>query len=357
MRSLKLTSLLVVLPVFLSACAEQENGDPPGGFEKQPVMVQEVTLAREQTYTEAVGTARALKSVDLRPEVAGEVEAVNFTPGQWVEAEQVLVQLDDEDQRLAVELAEVQLREAQTTLNRYQHSVKSGGITDSELDLAQNAVDRARIAMNRAGVELENRQVVAPFSGYVGLTDIDPGAWVSNDTVITTLDDRSQLVIRFDLPELLFGTLQPGTEIELSTWSNRVDKVQGQVVSMASRINEGERNFRLEARVDNEQDQLRPGMSFRIEARLPGNRYPKVSELALEWGGNSSYVWALEDGRAKRVPVTLIERRKGSVLVDGDLSEGTYLVTEGIQRMREGAKVRPLNLEMETAESETEPTP
>lgn len=357
MRIIHSLSLVVTLLLALGACTEQENSARPGGFEKQPVMVEQVSFDTEQTYIEAVGTARALKSVDLRPEVAGEVTAIHFSPGQWVEQGQVLVQLDDDDQRLAVELAEVELREAQTTLDRYQRSVQSGGVTEAELDAARNAVDRARIALDRAKVELQNRKVIAPFSGYVGLTDIDPGAWVTTDTVIASLDDRRQLRVNFDLPELLFGTLQPGDEIELTTWSDRLDKVQGKVVATASRINQDQRNFRVRARVENPNDRLRPGMSFRIEARLPGNEYPKVPELALEWGGNGSYVWALDQGRAKRVPVTLIERRAGSVLVDGDLPAGTYVVTEGIQRMREGAQVRPLNLEVETASREKEEQP
>jgi len=346
--------LMAVLVLTLSACTEQDQSSGSGGFDDQPVLVEAVAYSAEQTFVEAVGTARALQSVELRPAVAGEVVAVNFAPNERVEKGQTLIQLKDDDERLAVELARVELRETQDTLARYQASSESGGITQSELDAARNAVDRARIDLERAQVALRDHKLVAPFSGRIGLTDIDPGAWVTPDTVIASLDNRSELLVSFDLPELLFGTLVPGTDIELSSWSNRNQTFKAEVVAMASRIDEGQRNFRLRARLDNSEDKLRPGMSFRISARLPGNRYPQVPELALEWGGNGGYVWMLDQGKARRVPVTLVERREGRVLVDGDLPEGAYVVTEGTQRVREGAQIRPLNLEVETVARDEE---
>ena len=347
-------SLIALLVVILTACTEQDQSARPDGFDDQPVLVEEVSYGHEQTFVEAVGTSRALQSVDLRPAVAGEVVAVNFAPNERVGKGQTLIQLKDDDERLAVELARVELRETRDTLARYRSSSEAGGITESELDAARNAVDRARIDLERAQVALQDHKLVAPFRGRIGLTDIDPGAWVTPDTVIASLDNRTELLVNFDLPELLFGTLMPGTEIELSSWSNHNQTFKAEVVAVASRIDESQRNFRLRARLDNREDRLRPGMSFRISARLPGNRYPQVPELALEWGGDGGYVWMLDQGKARRVPVTLVERRQGRVLVDGDLPEGAYVVTEGTQRVREGAQIRPLNLEAETTAREQE---
>lgn len=81
-------------------------------------------------------------------------------------------------------------------------------------------------------------------------------------------------------------------------------------------------------------------MSFRVQLPLiGGGEYPLIPEVALQWGGDGAYVWAIKDGLAQRVPATIVQRLTGSILVESNLPEGTLVVTEGIQRLREGQPV------------------
>lgn len=316
----------------------------------QPILTAEVEYDVESTFVEAIGTSRALRSVELESSVTGEVSEVTIAAGERVEKGQVLLRLDDQDERLAVELAEVEFADAQRLLDRYQRSVNSGGVTQSDLDIASSEVDRARIALERAKVQLDYHTIKAPFSGHVGMTDIDPGAWVGPDTVLTTLDDRSTLLVRFQLPELLFGKLAVGDVIRMSTWSDSFSLAEGKIVDVGSRVDETRRTFSVRAYVDNADDTLRPGMSFRVQMTLSGNRYPRVPEISLQWGGEGAYVWIVEDGRAERVMVNIVQRGAEGVLVDADFPENAHIVTEGVHAVREGARVRPLNAELETAQ-------
>lgn len=347
-----LRATLTLCVAVLAACsdsAEQAGGGPEGAPEQereQPVLTEGVTLQYEQTFVEAVGTSRALNSVDIRPAVTGEVTEVNFEAGEEVQKGQVLVRLDDRDERLAVELAKVALKDAERQLDRYRRSQEAGGVTQSMLDEATSAVDRARIALRRAEVELDHHTIEAPFTGHVGMTDVDPGAWVSTDDVIATLDNRDTLLVSFQLPELLLGQLERGQSIQLSTWSDRFTLAEGKIVEIGSRVDETQRTFTLRAHVNNENDYLRPGMSFRIQLSLRGNRYPRVPEISLQWGGEGAYVWAVEDGQAKRVTVNVVQRTDDGVLVEADLPEGTPIVTEGVHIVRAGMSVRVLNAEL-----------
>jgi RND family efflux transporter MFP subunit len=106
-----------------------------------------------------------------------------------------------------------------------------------------------------------------------------------------------------------------------------------------SRVDPQTRTFTLRAHVDNANDNLRPGMSFRIVMTLEGRRYPFVPEAALQWGGDGAYVWAVRDGKATRVSATIVQRREGKILLDASLPEGIPVVVEGVQRMREGQVV------------------
>lgn len=338
------SGLLGMAFMMLGTLPGCESRDQAGGENKkdraQPVVTQSVDWQPRQVRIEAVGTSRAARSVTLFPEVTGEVVEVTLKAGDRVKAGQTIVQLDDRDQRLAVELARVELRDAERRYGRYQRTRESGSVTESALDDARSAVERARINLNRAEVALDYRSIDAPFDGHIGISDIDPGAQVDPSTEITTIDDRSSLLVSFQIPELFLGQIAEGQAIGVSTWASGSPQHQGEVLEIDSRVNPQTRTFDVRAQVDNTEDRLRPGMSFRITLDLAAGRYPVVPEVALQWGNDGAYVWAVDGGTVSRVPVTVVQRLQGRILVESDaLPEGMSVVTEGTQRMREGLPV------------------
>ena len=80
-------------------------------------------------------------------------------------------------------------------------------------------------------------------------------------------------------------------------------------------------------------------MSFRVSINIEGRSYPVIAETAVQWGADGAYVWLIRDGAAQRTPVRIIQRRKGRILVDADMTRGTLIVVEGIQRMRDNVLV------------------
>src|SRR5690606_21106371 len=178
--------LLLVLGL-VSGCEKQEaSATKPRAENKSPVLTATVRWQPRLTLVEAVGTSRARQSVTLYPEVSGEVASILFETGEQVKAGQALVQLDARDQQLAVELAQVELAEAERLYSRYKRSEGAGAVTLSMLDDAKSAVDRARIALQRAQVNLTYRTINAPFAGHIGLTDLDLGARVEPSTPVVT---------------------------------------------------------------------------------------------------------------------------------------------------------------------------
>lgn len=325
----------------LSGCSDEPGQNTEADSTQEPVAVvtQPVSLEARKTRVEAVGTSRARQSVTLYPEVNGEVEQVLFSAGDQVEAGQTLVQLDDDEEQLAVSLAEVELADVTRLRDRYLRTEAAGGITRNTLDDAESAVKRARINLDRARVALDYRSITAPFAGHMGLTSLDPGARVETTTPIASIDDRDKLLVTFEVPELFNGQIERGQRVRISTWAAGSAKSYGEVFDIDSRVKPDTRTFAVRARVDNSADRLRPGMSFRVTLTLEAGRYPVVPEVALQWGGDGAYLWAVEQGRARRVPATVVQRLQGRILVDADLPPGTAVVSEGIQRMREGLPV------------------
>ena len=194
----------------------------------------------------------------------------------------------------------------------------------------------AEIELERARIALDDRSVSAPFDGYVGATEIDPGDRISPDTPVTTLDDRRSILVSFNVPEAFVGLIGPGFTVDLQTWVSREAAADGEIVDIGSRINPQNRTFAARALVKNRDDRFRPGMSFRVIAEIEGASYPVIAETGVQWGADGAYVWSVRDERAIRKPVDVVQRRQGRVLVDGELEPGELIVVEGIQRMREG---------------------
>lgn len=301
------------------------------------------------TRVENVGTAEAVRSVQLFAPSAGEVVAVNFQAGDHVEAGQTLLELDARDERLALELAEARLADARRTLSRYTRADERAAFTQTQLDQAKIAVEEARIARDRAAVALDDRTLEAPFDGVIGLTDIDPGDRITTTTPVATLDDTEALLVRFEVPEAFLGQLSIGDSVRLAPWNSRMPPAEARLVDIDTRVDPATRTFSVRARLDNADERWRPGMGFRVTLELRGPEYVRVPELALQWGGDGAYVWVVGDqGRAHRTPVMLIQRDQGSVLLGGELAPGDRVVLEGVQKMAEDRLVEvvdPASLE------------
>lgn len=332
-------SMLAAACLMLQACGDDTRQTQRAVDRTVPVVVAPLQFDRASTRLEAVGTSRALQSIELHPATSGEVIAVNFQPGQQVSAGDVLVELERRDEELALSLAEIQLEDAERLYDRYQRTGSSGAVLPTETDAARTAVEAARIQVERARVALEYRTIEAPFDGYVGITDVDRGDRINPDTVITTLDNRDSLLVSFNVPEALVGEVAVGDDVSVSTWNSRGSTAIGRVVDIGSRIDPATRTFEARASVDNKTDELRPGMSFRVSMNLEGTAYPVITETAVQWGADGAYIWAVVDKRAHRVPVNVVQRQQGVVLVDAPLEAGELVVVEGIQRLRDGLEV------------------
>lgn len=325
--------------LLLGACSKAPERARPSATPTVKVIVEPVRFERAGTRVDAVGTSRAVLSAELHAAASGEVVAVNFDPGQFVRQGEVLVELDSREEKLAVNLARIKLEDAQRLYERYLQSSESGAVLPTTLDAARTAAETARLELEQAKIDLADRRITAVFDGHVGVSEVDPGDRVGPETMITTLDDRSSLLVTFEVPESYIGELKVGETIRLETWSKSMPAVQGEVVDIGSRIDPRNRTFIARAKVDNDDDLLRPGMSFRVSADVEGERYAVVAETAVLWGADGAFVWTIVDGKATRKPVKVVQRREGRVLIDGDLDAGGIVVVEGTQSMRDGVAV------------------
>ncbi|RUO41095.1 efflux transporter periplasmic adaptor subunit [Pseudidiomarina aestuarii] len=333
------------LCLFVVAQAPQAVAQRWGGEQAALVITQPAGFERTTTRVDVVGYAQALRSVDLYPAVGDEVLAVNFAPGDSVNEGDVLVQLDDRRQQTALQRAKIQLADAERTVERLRTSREQGAIPQSELDNAITNRDLLKVAVREAEVEVEDRKVRAPFDGIVGLTEIEAGDRVTTQTMITSIDQRDQLYVRFDAPEVALGLLQQEPTLTVRPWNDQSAAYQAKLVDVDSRIDTQTRTIGVRAILDNDDDRFRPGMSFRVNLMIEGDSYAVVPEAALMWAAEGAYVWLNRDGRAFRVNVQIKQRLQGRILVAGEIQLGDELVIEGVQQLRQGQNIEVLSAE------------
>lgn len=317
-----------------------------GGDTSALVITQSLGFERTQQRVDAVGYAEALQSVALYPAVGDLVQAVNFKPGERVEAGQILLRLDDRRQVVALERAKIQLADAERTVKRLTTSRQQGAIAQSELDDAITARDLLKVSVQEAQANLDDRRVVAPFSGIVGITDVEVGDRITTQTLITTLDQREQLYIDFDAPESAVELLRNDARLTVRPWNQQAAAYEAEILEIDSRVDATTRTIRVRASLNNTDDLFRPGMSFRVSLDIQGDSYAVVPEAALMWGAEGAFVWIARDDKAQRVDVEIQQRLPGRVLVGGALQLGDQLIVEGVQSLRPGQSLRYLNNEV-----------
>lgn len=320
----------------------QGGGPGGGGFGggAAPVVTAAVETDASGLEVRAVGTVAAARAVTLFPEATGVVLEVTFRPGTQVAAGQPLVHLDDAEQQVAVDRARIALDAAKVTLERSEQLAQSNNITTVALNDARTAVQGAEIDLRGAELELARRTLVAPFAGTIGLTDVTVGDLVNSQKAIATLDDMSTVTVAFEVPERASGRVTVGQELSATTAALVGQTFTGHVGAVDSRVDPVARTLKVEASLPNEANVLKPGMALNVVIAFPGIEHPAVPSMAVQWDRNGPYVWKAEGDEVARVGVDIVGRRSGIVIVAaGGLAPGDEVVVEGLQRLREGARI------------------
>lgn len=356
LRSIAVGAALVIALVgigwFAASDGDARRG-PQGGAGGGPGSEQgrgapvSVLLAKIATQPfsqdmEAIGTARANEAVDVTAKISNRITAIHFREGQQVKRGDVLVEFDSEQVRASLAEAQAALDESRNQFKRSRELFTTQALSESQLDQIQATLsaNEARVAGARS--QLNDTIIRAPFAGRVGLRQVSLGGFVSPGTVITTLDDTSVIKLDFSVPEVFLSSLKEGMEISAGTAAYPAEKFKGQVSSIDSRVDPVSRAVLVRARLDNPDGRLKPGMFMTV--RLMRTEAPAllIPEQALVPEGERKFVFVVREGKALKTEVTTGRRRPGEVEVTKGLADGDVVISEGIQKVRDGSAVQAL---------------
>ncbi|WP_142849324.1 efflux RND transporter periplasmic adaptor subunit [Telmatospirillum sp. J64-1] len=326
---------------FWSSGGQESSGSAPlAQIPAVPVEVVEARLDTVDEVIEAVGTTRARQSVDVVALVSGRISDILFEAGQRVEKGQELVRLDSRIEEANLAEARALMEDARTQLERARQLLANRTVPQARVDELQAAYNAAQARLTAAERRLEERVIVAPFSGVVGLREVDEGSRITENTVLTRLDDLSLVELEFQVPEIFFGRLQRGQRVEAISAGMRDHRFVGTIVAIDTRIDAVSRAFRVRAEFPNPDNALPAGLFMAAQITLDSRAGAVViPEQAVVAEGRSTYVYRVREGVAERVDVQLGLRRVGEVEVVAGLTAGDMVVTAGLQRLRSGMPV------------------
>lgn len=301
------------------------------------VIVASVGKASINDRVTAIGDGEAQRSVTVVPLSAGVIEEVRISAGDVIEAGATIAVLDAEEQIIARDQAQLAVEIAEDKVTRYQSLVETRTVSQVQLTEARNELQRARLTLRDEQLALDRRSITAPIGGTVGILPVEAGDYVTQQTEIATIDDRSKILLDFWVPERFASQVQIGQTIEANAIAIPGVPFGGEVSAIASRVDRDSRTFQIRALLDNEGDRLRPGMSFRVTLYFDGDPFPAVDPLAVQWSSSGPFLWKVNEGKAEKVQVNIIQRNSDYVLVSGEIEAGEDVVIEGVQSLRPGS--------------------
>jgi RND family efflux transporter MFP subunit len=322
-----------------SAAGTGEGRRQGGGGAVTGVVTAAVTRATINDTLTAIGTGRANSSVTVNPYASGRLTEIAVAPGRMIEAGDVIARLDSDSEEIAVDRARIAVDNATAALERVKALRASNTATVVQLTDAEVALDNARLELRDAELALARRTIISPISGVVGILPSEAGDQVTTQSAIATIDDRSRIIVDFWVPERFASAIAAGQPLTAFPIARPSEMFEGTVSAVDNRLDEASRTLLVQAALDNSKDTLRAGMSFQVSMKFPGDSYPAVSPLAIQWGTDGAFVWAVVDGKAKRTTVRIVQRNTETVLIEAAIAIGDLVVVEGVHAVREGAEI------------------
>ena len=193
-------------------------------------------------------------------------------------------------------------------------------------------------------VKLKSENIIAPFSGVLGVRGITEDVLGSENSIIVTLDDSSEIYVDLKIPENFATVIKKDLSV-IAKFSGIKDKIyKGKIDGVASRINAETRSILTRVKIDNPDYELIPGSLLEITLSINKRDSLSIPDTSIILEGNKAYVYKVsKENIANRSEIQIGLRNEGKVEVTSGLNEGDIIVAEGLKKVRPNGKIKPLN--------------
>ena len=221
-----------------------------------------------QPALSAVGSLRAVHGADLALDIAGLVTKVNLKSGDEVKEGQVLLQLRDSEDVAQLHQLEASAALAEVTFNRAKQQLAVQAISKADYDTAAADLKAKQAAVQQQQVNVEKKQLRAPFAGRAGIITVNPGAYLNSGATIVTLQELDPIYVDFHLPQRNLADLKVGQKVTLTLDAFKDKPFEGTLTAISPKVDGDTRNVQVEASVPNHDRVLTPGMFANVSVQV-----------------------------------------------------------------------------------------
>jgi multidrug efflux system membrane fusion protein len=322
------------------------NNKPP------PAQVSAVEAKTESVprFAVGIGSIAAVHQVTINPEVGGRVTKIFFEPGAVVKAGDPLVQLNDAPDRGDLANYQAQARWAEATLQRSSELAKHQYEARETVDQKQSQLEQAKAQIIKTQALIEQKQIRAPFSGQLGMRQIEVGQYLNPGARIVTLTDLTTLYVNFTLPSQMRAQIAVGQRVNVTADAFPGRTFSAEITTIEPQISADTRTMTIQATMPNPDNALLPGMFVNAAVVLPPQPDMMVlPETAVDYTlyGDSVYV-IREDGKdtkgdpilkVVRTPIKTGARWDNKVTILEGLKPGDRVVAAGQVKVQSGAQI------------------
>jgi len=330
---------LILTGLLVLSCRSREEST---GAVAMPVHVEAVAVkvAELQQAIPAVGSLSSPQETVVAPQIAGRVVSLDIAQGKVMQRGTILVRLDDSIQKAALAAAEAALTNARDIYQRDRQVIKTGGVSEQQLQSDKTAVQQAQAQVRQAQVNLQYTTIRAPFTGVIGLRQVSLGAYLKAGDAIVGISQLDPLFMDFELPQQTIGRIMLGQKASFAV-PGLNGEFEGSVTTIDPTLDIASRNVHVQATVPNPKLLLKPGMFTRVRLIVgtkPETLFVPAQTLVAE--GDARYVWVVTpDDRAQRRSVKVGVYRNNWVEIISGLKPADRVITAGVQKLYPAAKL------------------
>lgn len=286
------------------------------------------------------GSIEADEQVELRSEIMGVVERINFKEGTKVSKGQVLLRVNDIELRAQLSKVGTAKQLASENERRAKLLLDKQAISQEEYDVASAGYKSAQAEAQLISAQLEKATMRAPFSGTIGLRYISQGTYVTPSTPIATLVNTQKLKITFSVPAKYANRIKLDSEISFTTSGSDTEHT-ARIYAVEPQIDVATRTLKMRAIADNSDGKLYPGMFASVMLPLEtvddAILVPSESLIPIQ---NGKMIFISEGGKAKQIQVETGSRTESSIRILSGLKAGDTILTSGVMSLKDGVPVK-----------------
>ncbi len=294
----------------------------------------------------AIGTLTAVQGVTVAAELPGKVVKIPLTPGSAVKRGELLLSQDTAAEEAELLGAEAQVKASKADLERAANMLKDKIVSQADYDRALATYEAAVSRVNGIRVAIEKKQVRAPFSGRLGIRQVNLGQILKEGDPIVTLQSLDPIYVNFTLPQQQMSRLRVDLPVRVICDALPDVTVEGRITAINPLVESETRNVQVQATVQNKEERLRPGMFVNVAVDLSvQDKVMIIPATAVLYAPYGDSVFIIEKSKAgdgevlRQQFVRLGEKRGDFIAVASGLGEGEKIVSTGVFKLRNGQAV------------------